>query len=206
MKANHRKDIEGMGFDWWGLEVADSKDPGTGPKLAQLAADPRVKLYDGARIPFEDATFDVVFSNQSLEHVHDCDLAIGEIARVLKPGGRLVGSVSHLEPYHGFSTYNYTPYGFSILCGRHGLRFERITPGFDALSYVARVMLARLGQEGVDTMFDAFYRKPALDALIDDLCREMGRSAREANEMKLSLCAQFRFVLVTRRPRSSRLE
>lgn len=195
VKSDHRRNIEGFGYEWWGLEVGDSKDPGTGPRLAELAANPRVKLYDGGVIPFESASFDVVFSNQSLEHVHDCDLAISEIARVLRPGGRLVGSVSHLEPYHGFSTYNYTPYGFNILCRRHGLRFERITPGFDALTYVARVLLARLGQEGVDTMFREFYAKPPLNALIDDVCREMGRSVREANEMKLSLCAQFRFAL-----------
>lgn len=195
VKADHRKNVEAMGIEWWGLEVGDSKDPGTGPQLAQLAANPRVKLYDGTIIPFDNRSIDIVFSNQSLEHVHDCDLAIREIARVLRPGGRLVGSVSHLEPYHGFSTYNYTPYGFHVLCSRHGLRFERITPGFDALSYVTRVMLARLGQEGVDSMFSHFYAKPALNRLIDDLCREMGRSIREANEMKLSLCAQFRFVL-----------
>ncbi len=195
VKADHRKNIEAMGFDWWGLEVGDSKDPGTGPKLAELAANPRVKLYDGGVVPFDGASFDVVFSNQSLEHVHDCDLAIREIARVLRPGGVLVGSVSHLEPYHGFSTYNYTPYGFHVLCSRHGLRLERITPGFDALTYVTRVMLARLGQEGVDTMFAHFYEKPPLNQLIDDLCQQMGRSVREANEMKLSMCAQFRFLL-----------
>lgn len=196
VKADHRRAIEEMGFEWWGLEVGDSKDPGTGPKLAELAANPRVKLYDGNAIPFENASFDAVFSNQSLEHVHDCDLAIREIARVLRPGGRLVGSVSHLEPYHGYSTFNYTPFGFNLLCTRHGLHFERITPGFDALSYVVRVMLARLGQQGVDAMFTHFYAKPSLNRLIDDLCQQMGRSTREANEMKLSVCAQFRFDLV----------
>jgi SAM-dependent methyltransferase len=195
VKADHRSVIESCGLEWWGLEVGDSKDPGTGPKLAQLAANPRVRLYDGSVIPFENESFDVVFSNQSLEHVHDCDLAICEIARILRPGGRLIGSVSHLEPYHGFSTFNYTPFGFHVLCSRHALRFERITPGFDALSYVTRCLLARLGQEGVDSMFTHFYAKPALNRLIDDLCRQMGRSVREANEMKISMCAQFRFVV-----------
>jgi hypothetical protein len=40
---------------------------------------------------------------------------------VLKVGGYLVGSVSHLEPYHGYSTFNYTPYGFRIICQRYAL-------------------------------------------------------------------------------------
>jgi len=38
------------------------------------------------RLPFEDATFDLVVSDQVLEHVQHHDLAFGEIHRVLKPG------------------------------------------------------------------------------------------------------------------------
>ena len=38
------------------------------------------------RLPFEDATFDLVLSNQVLEHVQDHDVAFREISRVLKPG------------------------------------------------------------------------------------------------------------------------
>ena len=46
------------------------------------------------RLPFAAATFDLVVSNQVLEHVQDHDLAFSEISRVLKPG-----SVSlHLFP------------------------------------------------------------------------------------------------------------
>jgi SAM-dependent methyltransferase len=38
------------------------------------------------RLPFPDATFDLVVSNQVLEHVQDHDVAFSEISRVLKPG------------------------------------------------------------------------------------------------------------------------
>jgi SAM-dependent methyltransferase len=38
------------------------------------------------RLPFSDATFDLVVSNQVLEHVQDHDAAFSEICRVLKPG------------------------------------------------------------------------------------------------------------------------
>jgi len=50
--------------------------------------------YDGARLPFEDDTFDAVFSSNVLEHLHDLPAALAEQARVLRAGGRAV----HLMP------------------------------------------------------------------------------------------------------------
>ena len=47
-------------------------------------------LTSGVRLPFEDATFDVVVSNHVVEHVGarmDQGLHLQEIARVLQPGG-----------------------------------------------------------------------------------------------------------------------
>jgi ubiquinone/menaquinone biosynthesis C-methylase UbiE len=41
-------------------------------------------------MPFPDDAFDVVSSFNSLDHVNDLDLAVGEIIRVLKPGGLLL--------------------------------------------------------------------------------------------------------------------
>jgi SAM-dependent methyltransferase len=52
--------------------------------------------YDGAHIPFPDATFDVVFSSNVLEHVRDLSAMHTEIKRVLKPGGYCL----HVLPTH----------------------------------------------------------------------------------------------------------
>jgi len=43
--------------------------------------------YDGRHIPFEDATFDIVFSSNTLEHVRHIRDFQKEIRRVLKAGG-----------------------------------------------------------------------------------------------------------------------
>lgn len=43
-------------------------------------------------LPFADATFDVVSAFDVLEHLHEPEPALAEIARVLKPGGVLVGA------------------------------------------------------------------------------------------------------------------
>lgn len=51
------------------------------------------------RIPFGNDYFDVVSSINSLDHVDDVDTVIGEIVRILKPGGTLLLVVEiHPEP------------------------------------------------------------------------------------------------------------
>lgn len=42
---------------------------------------------DGRRLPYGDATFDIVFHNSVIEHVPDAVAFNGEVRRVLKPGG-----------------------------------------------------------------------------------------------------------------------
>lgn len=42
------------------------------------------------RFPLRDETCDFVYATESLEHAVDVESAIGELCRVLKPGGRLV--------------------------------------------------------------------------------------------------------------------
>lgn len=44
----------------------------------------------GETLPFATASFDVVFSNEVIEHVVDDQLAAEEMVRVLKPNGRLL--------------------------------------------------------------------------------------------------------------------
>jgi SAM-dependent methyltransferase len=47
------------------------------------------EIRDG-RLGFEDGSFDLVTNNQVLEHVEDLDAVLGELHRVLKPGGVLL--------------------------------------------------------------------------------------------------------------------
>ncbi len=53
---------------------------------------------DAYRLPFEDATFDLVWCAQSMISLNDPLAAIRELARVLKPGGRL--AVLETDEYH----------------------------------------------------------------------------------------------------------
>lgn len=50
---------------------------------------PQVVCGAGERLPFAPDTFDLVLSHEVLEHVQDDRLALAEIVRVLRSGGRL---------------------------------------------------------------------------------------------------------------------
>jgi SAM-dependent methyltransferase len=60
-------------------------------------------LTDGERLPFSNASFDVVYSNGVLHHTPDTAGAISELHRVLKPGG-----VAKVMLYHRNSLYYWT--------------------------------------------------------------------------------------------------
>ena len=52
----------------------------------------------GLVLPFADHTFDVVICSEVLEHIPDYESVLGEIRRVLKPGGRISVSVPRFFP------------------------------------------------------------------------------------------------------------
>ncbi len=54
----------------------------------------RVDVCDVSKhLPYEDASFDLVFNNSALEHVADVDAVLIEVARILAPGGSFVFNV-----------------------------------------------------------------------------------------------------------------
>lgn len=56
-----------------------------------------VKEYE---YPFADNYFDVIISGSTLEHVRKPWLWIKEVARILKPGGKLCVIAPYAHPYH----------------------------------------------------------------------------------------------------------
>lgn len=87
-------------------------------------------VYHGGTLPFDDASFDTVLSNQVFEHVRDPRAFFAELARVLRPGGRLIVTVPfsyrvHAAPhdYHRFTRYSLAEYARQT-----GLTVERLTP------------------------------------------------------------------------------
>ena len=119
--------------EWHGLDIESSPE-----SKARTRTDVPFHTFDGINIPFDDGTFDIVFSCQVFEHVRQPEALLRNVARVLKPGGAFIGSVSYLEPYHSFSFWNYTPYGWHTLLEAAGLEPVEYRPGIDSLSLIER--------------------------------------------------------------------
>jgi SAM-dependent methyltransferase len=84
---------------------------------------------DVAELPFEDGSFDLVVSFETLEHVADAGVAIGEFRRVLAEDGLLVASTPNSDRYlvaNEFHTREYTEQEFG----------EMLTPHFAEVAFL----------------------------------------------------------------------
>ncbi|WP_457206093.1 class I SAM-dependent methyltransferase [Nocardioides sp. P5_C9_2] len=75
------------------------------PRLVELTAARGVdaRRADICYLPFDDASFDVVYAGWMLYHVRDLERALNEVRRVLRPGGTFVAVTNgqdHLADLH----------------------------------------------------------------------------------------------------------
>jgi O-antigen biosynthesis protein len=81
---------------------------------------------DVCKLPFEDASFDLVVSFETIEHVDDPARAVAEFRRVLAPDGMLVASTPNTREFlvqNEFHTREFTPEEFSSLLAE---RFPKV--------------------------------------------------------------------------------
>ena len=86
---------------------------------------------DARELPYESSSFDAVVLVTVLGEIPDPDAAVREIARVLKPGGRLVVGELFGDPHYT------SPGALRVRAEAAGLRFERRNG--PAIGYFARL-------------------------------------------------------------------
>jgi ubiquinone/menaquinone biosynthesis C-methylase UbiE len=168
---------------WVGVDIADSYEAGQ-PK----ATDAPIVRYDGLHLPLRAGSVRLIYSHQVFEHVRWPRELLGEIARVLRPGGTLIGSTSQFEPYHSRSLWNYTPYGFRMLVEEADLMLEEIRPSLDGVALIERVY--RNDREHYRRYW---VEESPLNQEIDTWGEETGRRPSLVNLRKLTFCGQFAF-------------
>ena len=67
---------------------------------------PHIRLAAGEDLPYPDDHFDLVFSNEVIEHVDDDRVTVREMVRVTKPGGHIVlFAPNRLYPFETHGAY-----------------------------------------------------------------------------------------------------
>jgi SAM-dependent methyltransferase len=108
----------------------------TGP-LRAAAADVRA-------LPFRDASFDAIYSMGTIEHFHETEQAVKEMARVLKPGGRaIIGVPNRHDPFlrpllaAALQAVGLYAYGYEKSYSRRALRTMLERAGFTVAAETA---------------------------------------------------------------------
>jgi SAM-dependent methyltransferase len=101
-------------------------------------------VADLTALPFPDACFDAALNIVTLEHLREPARALAEIARVLKPGGKLLVVAPHQWEVHQapHDYFRYTRHGLEYLLGKAGFASLEILPVGGLFRLLARRLLS----------------------------------------------------------------
>lgn len=97
---------------------------------------------DSLRLPFRSESFDVVVSNQAIEHVREPQMFVSEASRVLKSGGIMILTAPQLwclhEKPHDY--YRFTRYALELLCATNNLEVEVLEERYGAFATIGQMI------------------------------------------------------------------
>ena len=172
------------GATWLGIDIEDSPEVNARPEMRE-----DMRSYDGVNLPVETSSVDLVYSHQVFEHVRYPEQLLKDISRVLAPGGLFIGQTSHLEPYHSRSIFNFTRYGWKLICEANGLEVIELRPSIDGQTLVERTA------SGKSHRFNRwFLNESPINHHISRTEKANGTSTQRINFKKLNISGQFCFV------------
>lgn len=168
--------------EWNGVDIESSPEV-----KSRTRKDGNFFTYDGLNLPFESAEFDLIYSVQVLEHCRKPEAVLAEIRRCLKTGGLFIGQTSQFEPYHSYSYWNFTVFGFKAIMEDAGMRLLELRPGIDGFTLMRRTYDNR--PEYLNCFFSS---ESPVNWEIEQAFR--AQTARQRNLRKLHFCGQFAWV------------
>ena len=131
-KGHLVKALSELGIDAVGIDL--------NPNAADVAVVPRVRTMSATSLEFEDGAFDAVVSFHAIEHIPSIEDVLREMARVVKPGGKVLlvypaepirglyaiptSVILHRNPFRArqVHVHKLNPTRVAELCGAVGLR------------------------------------------------------------------------------------
>jgi SAM-dependent methyltransferase len=120
------------GITYIGIDIAESQE-----RFGYR--NPDTRYFEGNVWPVEDASVDLAFATETLEHVDDPAQFLSEAHRVLKPGGRLILTVPFAARWHfvPYDYWRYTPASLDLLLRGAGLADVRVYARGNAVTVAA---------------------------------------------------------------------
>jgi len=134
------------GYDIYGVEPAEWKHRFNFLKAKEKGYPDawlkRSYLGVGEHLPFDDETFDVISTYQTLEHVQSHKKCFSEFKRVLKRGGYLfIQCPNYTSFFEGHYRIPMTPLMNRRLFKIYLKLLKRPTEGLDTINYITRKMI-----------------------------------------------------------------
>jgi ubiquinone/menaquinone biosynthesis C-methylase UbiE len=145
------------------IDLTDWAVETTRRRLAAFELEGDVRQADAEQLPFDDASFDLVFSWGVIHHSSDMDRALAELVRVTRPGGQIVLMVYNRRSLF-FAVYRAFQ-RFLPLARRLGLHFEGArageTEGLIARHFTVAELRGKLERAGLTQVWIQPYGQDA---------------------------------------------
>jgi len=145
MGADHIEWARARPLSLTGVDLTERAIRLTQARFGAAGLTSRMRVADAENLPFQDASFDLVYSWGVLHHSPDTAKAFREVGRVLRPGG-----VARIMIYHRWSLTGLMLWGrYAFLRGRPGISLAEIygqhleSPGTKAYTRVEAEVLCR---------------------------------------------------------------
>ena len=125
----YRALVQELGGNYTGFDIGQNRS-GTVDRLGPITD-----------IPAEDNAFDLVLCSEVLEHTIDSARSMSELARILRPGGRVILTTPFAYPLHEEPNdyVRVTPQAVCVLAERTGLRIVKLEQTGNELEVLATV-------------------------------------------------------------------
>jgi SAM-dependent methyltransferase len=114
MGADHAEWAESGPRSLTGIDLTERSIEFTRERLALLGLTSNLRVADAENLPFDDGSFDLVYSWGVIHHSPDTPRAVAEIYRVLRPGGEARVMIYHARSMVG----NLLWLRYALLAGR----------------------------------------------------------------------------------------
>lgn len=112
---------------------------------------PDVLIEPNRPLPLQAGSFDTILSSQTLEHVPDPVFYLGECARLLAPGGRIILTAPMQWRHHEvpYDYLRFTRYGLRYLLEEQGFSVEDMASTGGAFALIGQILLNHLTERKI---------------------------------------------------------